>query len=282
MKITKKKIIILVAMIILVATISVFVITKPNQNKSTINEVKLNQIEDDEILEENNEEQIKDKDKLEEVVDEKLEENTSNNQDNNANSNSDVNTKQEQSTNKTITNSSKSGSTTKSDSSNQKSSSSNSSSSNKSNNKETSNNTTNNANTNSNQSSGVTNNNSNSQANQKEEVKTNNDNLVNTSHLDYSTHKGRIDCTDSNKCMDDSLKIYFKYKQCISNVFYVEVMANNGTILGYFTEYVFKDSSYSTYDECQKVGNEIKNLLSDRVTSYQCDSSNKLRINTDY
>ena len=82
--------------------------------------------------------------------------------------------------------------------------------------------------------------------------------------------------------MDDSLKIYFKYKQCISNVFYVEVMANNGTILGYFTEYVFKESSYSTYDECQKVGNEVKGLLSDRVTGYQCDSSNKLKINTDY
>ena len=279
MKLTKKKIIILIAMIVLIATISIFVITKPKQNKTTIKEVKLNQIKDEEILEDTNEEQNKDEDEKEEVAEDKVEETTSDNQENKNTSNSDVNKKQEQSNKQTTTNSN---SQTKNDSSNQQSSSNNSSS-NKSNNKDTSNNATNNTTTtNSNQTSGVTNNNSNSQANQKEEVKPNNDKSINTSHLDYSTHKGRIDCTDYNKCIDDSLKIYFKYKQCISNVFYVEVMANNGTILGYFTEYVFKESSYSTYDECQKVGNEIKGLLSDRVTGYQCDSSNKLKINTDY
>ena len=276
MKIRKKKIIFLFAIIIFIATSSIFVISKSKYTKTIVKEVKLNQIKPNEIIDDNNEEQIEEE-KIKEEVKNKEKETTI--QENKTTSNNDEKKKQEQSNKQTITNSN---SQNKNDSSNQQSSSNNSSS-NYSNNKDTSDNITNNTTTtNGNQTSGVTNNNSNSQANQKEEVKTNNDKTINTSHLDYYTHKGRIDCVDYNKCMDDSLKIYFKYKQCISNVFYIEVMANNGSILGYFTEYVFKDSSYSTNDECQKVGNEIKVLLSDRVTDYQCDSSNKLKINTDY
>ena len=116
----------------------------------------------------------------------------------------------------------------------------------------------------------------------EEEVIKQEDNSVNTSHLDYPTHKGRIDCTDYNKCMDDSLKIYFSYKKIISNVFYVEVKSNSNKSLGYFTEYVFKEYTYSSEEECQRVGSEIKALLSDRITGYNCDSSNTLKIITDY
>ena len=116
----------------------------------------------------------------------------------------------------------------------------------------------------------------------EEEVIKQEDNSVNTSHLDYPTHKGRIDCTDYNKCMDDSLKIYFSYKKIISNVFYVEVKSNSNKSLGYFTEYVFKEYTYSSEEECQRVGSEIKTLLSDRITGYNCDSSNTLKIITDY
>lgn len=118
--------------------------------------------------------------------------------------------------------------------------------------------------------------------NKEEEVIKQEDNSVNTSHLDYPTHKGRIDCTDYNKCMDDSLKIYFTYKKIISNVFYVEVKSNSNKSLGYFTEYVFKDYTYSSEEDCQRVGSEIKDLLSDRITIYNCDSSNTLKIITDY
>ena len=118
--------------------------------------------------------------------------------------------------------------------------------------------------------------------NKEEEVIKQEDNSVNTSHLDYPTHKGRIDCTDYNKCMDDSLKIYFSYKKIISNVFYVEVKSNSNKSLGYFTEYVFKEYTYSSEEECQRVGSEIKALLSDRITGYNCDSSNTLKIITDY
>lgn len=118
--------------------------------------------------------------------------------------------------------------------------------------------------------------------NKEEEVPKQEDNSVNTFHLDYPTHKGRIDCTDYNKCMDDSLKIYFSYKKIISNVFYVEVKSNSSKTLGYFTEYVFKEYTYSSEEECQRVGSEIKSLLSDRIISYECDISNTLKINTDY
>ena len=118
--------------------------------------------------------------------------------------------------------------------------------------------------------------------NKEEEVIKQEDNSVNTSHLDYPTHKGRIDCTDYNKCMDDSLKIYFSYEKIISNVFYVEVKSNSNKSLGYFTEYVFKEHTYSSEEECQRVGSEIKALLSDRITGYNCDSSNTIKIITDY
>ena len=118
--------------------------------------------------------------------------------------------------------------------------------------------------------------------NKEEEVVKEEDNSINTSHLDYPIHKGRIDCTDYSVCMNETLDFYFKYKKSVSNVFYVEVKSNSGKTLGYFNEYVFKEGTYSDYDECQRKGNEIKSILSDRVTGYQCDSSNKLKINTDY
>ena len=117
---------------------------------------------------------------------------------------------------------------------------------------------------------------------QEEQTEELSDNSVNIHHLDYPTHKGRIDCTDYNKCMDDSLTIYFSYKKIISNVFYVEVISNSGTTLGYFTEYVFKEHTYSSIEECKQVGSENKNLLSDRITGFECDSSGTLKINTDY
>lgn len=117
---------------------------------------------------------------------------------------------------------------------------------------------------------------------QKEQIEESSDNSVDVHHLDYPTHKGRIDCVDYNKCMDESLTIYFSYKKIISNVFYVEVKSNGGSTLGYFTEYVFKEYTYSSVEECQRVGSEIKNLLSDRITGYECDSSGLLKIKTDY
>lgn len=115
-----------------------------------------------------------------------------------------------------------------------------------------------------------------------DDVEETSDNSVDIYHLDYPTHKGRIDCTDYNVCMEESLDFYFKYKKSVLNVYYVEVKSNSGKTLGYFTEYVFKDVTYSDYDECQRKGNEIKNILSDRVTNYMCSLSGTLTIITDY
>lgn len=117
---------------------------------------------------------------------------------------------------------------------------------------------------------------------QEEQPEETSDNSVDIYHLDYPTHKGRIDCTDYNVCMEESLDFYFKYKKSVLNVYYVEVKSNSGKTLGYFTEYVFKDVTYYDYDECQRKGNEIKNILSDRVTNYMCSSSGTLTIITDY
>ena len=125
--------------------------------------------------------------------------------------------------------------------------------------------------------------NNNSTNNNNSQASTNNydGKSIDTSHPDYSIHKGKKDCTDSSGCMDISLPIQFKYKKNISNTFYVEVRAKDGTVLGYFIEYVFKEYIYSSNEECNQNGNEIKSNLSDRVTSYSCNSGT-LKINTNY
>lgn len=107
------------------------------------------------------------------------------------------------------------------------------------------------------------------------------DNSVDTSSLDYNEHKGRIDCGSPDECMNIALPIQFRFKQSMTNSFFIEVMSNSGNSLGYFIEYVFKENTYSSNEECEKIGSEIKQTLSDRVISYQCNGST-LKINTDY
>lgn len=107
------------------------------------------------------------------------------------------------------------------------------------------------------------------------------DNSVDTSSLDYNEHKGRIDCGTPDECMSIALPIQFRFKQSMTNSFFIEVMSNSGNSLGYFIEYVFKENTYSSNEECEKIGSEIKQTLSDRVISYQCNGST-LKINTDY
>ena len=112
------------------------------------------------------------------------------------------------------------------------------------------------------------------------------DNSVNKNSLDYSTHKGRMDnCDSSSSCMNQAIKFYLKYKKNIANYYVVDVVANNGNTLGYFIEYVFKEASYDTEYECNSIGNNIKNELSDRITGYKCgnrDNKYYLNITTDY
>lgn len=105
---------------------------------------------------------------------------------------------------------------------------------------------------------------------------------VDEESLDYSIHKGRIDCQDEASCMDKSIPIQFKYKQSISNVFYLEVISKKDNILGYFIEYNFKEHKYQNNEECLLIGKDIKDALPDRVVSYECSADGILKINTDY
>lgn len=107
------------------------------------------------------------------------------------------------------------------------------------------------------------------------------DNSVDTNSLDYNEHKGRIDCFSSDECMNISLPMQFKFKKSITNSQYITVMSKSGNVLGYFIEYMFKENTYSSNEECESIGREIKQTLSDKVISYQCNGST-LKINTDY
>ena len=105
---------------------------------------------------------------------------------------------------------------------------------------------------------------------------------VDEESIDYHIHKGRIDCQDEASCMDKSIPIQFKYKQAISNVFYLEVISKKDNVLGYFIEYNFKESKYQNNEECNLIGKDIEDTLSDRVVSYECSDDGILTINTDY
>lgn len=107
------------------------------------------------------------------------------------------------------------------------------------------------------------------------------DNSVDINSLDYNEHRGRIDCYSSDECMNISLPMQFKFKKSITNSQYITVMSKSGNVLGYFIEYMFKENTYSSSEECENIGREIKQTLSDKVTSYQCNGST-LKIYTSY
>lgn len=120
---------------------------------------------------------------------------------------------------------------------------------------------------------------------QASDISSNNANekaTVDTTHPDYVIHRGIIDCTESSKCLDKSIPIQITYKRSILSSDYVDVYATDGSILGYFIEYKFKEYTYSSYEECNDIGSKIKSALSNRVTGYTCSSSATLKINTIY
>ena len=105
---------------------------------------------------------------------------------------------------------------------------------------------------------------------------------VDESSMDYPIHKGRIDCETESNCMDKSIPLQFKYKNLITNVFYIEVISKNENVLGYFIQYNFKENKYSTKEECETIGSNIKEDLIDKITNYECLEDNILKINTNY
>lgn len=108
------------------------------------------------------------------------------------------------------------------------------------------------------------------------------DDSVDPNGFDYHIHKGRIDCSSADGCMDISIPIQLKYKKIISNVNYIEVIAKSDKTLGYFIDYVFVEYNYGSIDKCNEIGNSIKAKLSDRVTGFTCSPEGILKINKDY
>ena len=259
----KKCLIIVIPILVLVIGIIIFSIN----TKAILKEEKLqskNKKQSIEIIDNEKEDRVE----IEET--DNVENDTNQNSEDSNSNNSDT-------SKKSSNNQSKKESSNNTNSSNSANSSSSNSTNNNSNNNSTNNSTNNSNNTNNNNNTGNTNNNH----TQQPVV----DNSVNTSHWDYSIHKGRIDCYSSDSCNNKSLPIYSKFINSISNVWYVDVMSNSNTSLGYFIEYVFKENDYSTQSECEQNGNAIKSTLSDRVTSYSCTpngNSYRLKIYTDY
>ncbi len=115
-----------------------------------------------------------------------------------------------------------------------------------------------------------------------EQEKPNEENSIDELSPDYLIHQGRIDCIDETACQDLSLPMQFKYHELIPNVFYLEVLAKNYQVLGYFIQYVFGEHQYETNEDCNNVGNNIKNDLNDKITAYQCTDENILKLVTNY
>ena len=107
------------------------------------------------------------------------------------------------------------------------------------------------------------------------------DNSVDTNSLDYNEHRGRIDCYSSDECMNISLPIQFRFSKSITYSQYIDVMSKSDKTLGYFIEYMFQEYTYSSSEECENMGREIKQTLKDKVISYQCNGST-LKIYTSY
>lgn len=115
----------------------------------------------------------------------------------------------------------------------------------------------------------------------------NDGNLVNKNTIDYSFHKGRTEsnCKTNEACTNQGISFYSRYKRVIDKFEVLDVTTNNGNVLGYFIEYVFKEGEYETNNECNSIGAAIKSELSDRVTGYRCSNRNGkyyLNITTDY
>ena len=108
------------------------------------------------------------------------------------------------------------------------------------------------------------------------------DNSPDEASIDYPIHKGRIDCQDEASCQEISLPLQFKYKDLISNVFYLEVLSKNNQVLGYFIEYVFTEHQYENSDECHNFGDSIKKDLDNKIISYECTDDNTLKLVASY
>ena len=149
--------------------------------------------------------------------------------------------------------------------------------------------------TNSSSNSGVTksqnnssnSNTSNNSSTNKPQNNSNEGNMINKNTIDYSFHKGRTEksCNTHESCTNQGISFYSRYKKVVDYFSVLDVTTNNGNVIGYFIEYVFKEAEYDTGDSCNSIGASIKSELSDRVTGFKCSNRNGkyyLNITTDY
>ena len=114
----------------------------------------------------------------------------------------------------------------------------------------------------------------------KEEIEKNDDDkIVDETDASYKIHKGRIDCTEIDKCMDISDLIKNDYNYLIQDIIYVPVLNKNKKSLGYFINYLFHDYKFDTYQECNSIGIKLKELLSD--INYNCTDDYVIHITRD-
>ena len=247
----RKILILIFVSVVIISTTFIFLHKKDNKLSTTKLDRLTNAVEKEKSQSTNEEEKIVDKGD-EKIDDEKKEANKENGAESNDNNNSSqAVVTEEKSTNNTTKPSSSNSPATKSQN-------------------------------NSNNSNTVTNSPSkNTQSN------SNDGNLVNKNTIDYSFHKGRTEksCNSNTSCTNQAIAFYIKNKKVIDYYSVLDVTANNGNVLGYFIEYVFKEGEYNNENDCNSVGSSIKSELSDRVTGYRCSNRNGkyyLNITTDY
>lgn len=124
-------------------------------------------------------------------------------------------------------------------------------------------------------------------SNNSNQNNSNDGNLVNKNTIDYSFHKGRTEkqCNSESSCRNQAIDFYTRNKKVVASFSILDVITNNGNILGYFIEYVFKEGEFDTEGDCNNIGVSIKNELSDRVVGFKCSNRNGkyyLNITTDY
>ena len=99
---------------------------------------------------------------------------------------------------------------------------------------------------------------------------------------EYRIHQGRIECINVTKCMEMSLPVQLKYNNLISDIAYINILANNHKVLGYFIKYTYKSIKLENYEKCLEKAKEIKEDLVGKISDAICNESGELTIKPDY
>lgn len=96
--------------------------------------------------------------------------------------------------------------------------------------------------------------------------------------IDYYKHGGVVDCIEIDDCMSKANIIKEKFSDLISGVFYLEVINDDGNILGYFNDYSFKEHSYPDIEACNENGNLLKKIIKPHDIDFLCSDDAVLQV----